>query len=217
MQILFQEQLMQLTLQSVLIVVLPLLGLVLPGVLKQDRYSPQANSLIAGIVVILASVGTAYSKDQFGPNFFLDTAVVIAGISALLAKPLSGLDAYLQGNVFALIQKQLPAQTPSNLAVATSTLPSNALIHITANTVHIPTAQPVVASPQQVATPVVESMPEVTTVQEHIDASFPVNVPGAIVEDVTPVVTGVMTPDEAGQKTQKIAVVKPLVTTPLEK
>jgi len=191
---------MQLTLQSVMIVLLPLLGLILPGVLKQDRYTPQTNSLIAFIIVVLASAGTAYSKDQFGPDFFLDMGIVITGISALLSGPLKGLDTYLQGNVFAMIQSHLPAQTPSNLALNGATVASNALIHITANTVHIPATAP--------STPVIESTPVATTVQEHSDISEQVDVP---------VATGITTPGEANEKTLKVPVVKVAQDTTLEK
>jgi hypothetical protein len=95
---------MQSITQSLLLVLLPLLGLILPGVLKQDKFSPLMNSVIAGIVVVLFSGATAYTKDQFGPNFFLDAGIVLAGISALLGGPLRGLDSFLQSNVFALIQ-----------------------------------------------------------------------------------------------------------------
>ena len=104
---------MQPAIQNILIIILPFLGLTLPGVLKQDKYQPWVNSVIAGLIVVLASVTTAYTKDQFGPNFFVDAGVVLAGISALLAGPLRNLDAFLQGNVFTLIQKELPLIAPS--------------------------------------------------------------------------------------------------------
>ena len=198
---------MQSIVQSILLIILPLLGLTLPGVLKQDKFSPLANSVIAGIVVVVFSGATAYTKDQFGPNFFIDAGVVLAGISALLSGPLKGLDAYLQGNVFALIQQQLPvieqAVTALNVPATLSSASSNALIHITANTVHIPATAPAPTPEPTVAIPDVTPVPDpVEMVQESSGA-------GAIVPNVTPVMTGITTAEDASQKTQKIAVVKP--------
>jgi hypothetical protein len=212
---------MQSTVQSLLLIILPLLGLILPGILKQDKFSPLANSVISGIVVVLFSGATAYTKDQFGPNFFLDAGIVLAGISALLSGPLKGLDAFLQSNVFALISQQLPmiehAVASLNTSSAQVSPLSNALIHITANTVHIPatapTLSPVVtdsqitsANIQQIAT---QAIQDVTPVPDPVEVVQERSGAGAIVPDVTPVMTGITTPDEAGQKTQKIAVVKP--------
>ena len=193
---------MQTTTQDILMIILPILGLTLPGILKQDHYSPQANAIISGVILALTSAATAYTKDQFGPNFFIDAGVVLAGMSALLAGPLRGLDVYLQGNVFALVQKQLATTVPSDVAPVASastpvTLPPGALIHITANTVHIPTSAPV--------TP---SLPEVAPAVDPIIES---PLAGAIVPGVEPVATGITTLEEASQKTQKIAAVKPVV------
>lgn len=200
---------MQSTVQNLLLIILPLLGLILPGVLKQDKFAPLANSVISGIVVVLFSGATAYTKDQFGPNFFIDAGIVLAGISALLSGPLKGLDAFLQSNVFALISQQLPmiehAVASLNTSSAQVSPLSNALIHITANTVHIPATTPVQQiTTSDVATPdVVPVADPVVVVQESA---------GAIVPDVTPVMTGITTVEEANQKTQKIAVVKPTVS-----
>lgn len=90
---------MQPIIQALIITILPILGSVLPGILKKDSYPPQANALIAAVVVVAASAGTAYAKDQLGPSFVEDLFIVMVGISAILAGPLKGLDEFLQARV----------------------------------------------------------------------------------------------------------------------
>jgi hypothetical protein len=95
---------------------------------------------------------------------------------------------------------------------------SNALIHITAQTVHIPatapTMSPVVtdsqissANIQQVAT---QAIQDVAGVPDPVEAVQESAIAGDVLADVTPVM-GITTPGEANDKTQKMSVVRPTV------
>jgi hypothetical protein len=199
---------MQSTVQSLLLIILPLLGLILPGILKQDKFSSQTNTAISIIVVALASGATAYAYDQFGPNLFRDAVLVFTGMEVLLQGKLKPLDAYLQSNAFTLAQQQLPMIEHAVAALVASTPLSSGGVHITAQTVHVtPGAVSVPTLPEPIVAPDVTPIADpVVTVQESSGA-------GAIVGDVTPVMTGITTAEEANQKTQKIAAIK--VTTPI--
>ena len=85
--------------QTLLIAIVPILGTLLPGVLKRDSFPPAVNSIIAGLVIVLASGGTAYAQDKLGPDFAKDAFVVGALIAASLAGPLKSLDQFLQSNI----------------------------------------------------------------------------------------------------------------------
>jgi predicted Co/Zn/Cd cation transporter (cation efflux family) len=75
---------------------LPVIGVVLPGLLKQDKLSPQINSIIATVVVIVFAVGQSWSQNQIHLiNPYLDFLAVLAVMSTLLSGPLKNLDAYL--------------------------------------------------------------------------------------------------------------------------
>ncbi len=192
---------MQPIVQSILVAILPLIGLILPGILKQDKFSSQTNTAISIIVVLFASGATAYAYDQFGSNLLRDAILVFTGMEVLLQGKLKPLDAYLQSNIFTSLQHQLPAieQAVTALSVPTahSYSSSNALIHITANTVHIPTS------------PTAKELPVVLPVSDPVEpVQEAMSVAGDIVPGDAPIVTGVTTQEEASQKTQKIAVVK---------
>lgn len=84
---------------QLLTVLLPVCGVVLPGILKKNHYPNWLNGLIAGVVVIVCAAGTAFARGQFGPDLAQNFLIVVAAISALLAGPLKGLDEFLQAHV----------------------------------------------------------------------------------------------------------------------
>ena len=90
---------MQQTVLSILALILPFLGVFLPGILKQDKLTPQTNSAIAFAVVVIVSAAQAWAAGKIGVNPYLDFAAVLGGISALLAGPFKSLDQYMQSNV----------------------------------------------------------------------------------------------------------------------
>ena len=115
--------------QSLLTILIPAIGTILPGVLKQNHYPAWLNSLIAGLVVLIAAVATAYTKDQIDSNFVQDAFIVGTLIAAMLAGPFKDLDAYLQAYV-AIFSSAKPVA-----AIPTTPVVYPATIQPTANTI----------------------------------------------------------------------------------
>jgi hypothetical protein len=88
---------------------LPIIGLVLPGIFKQDGLSNRANGGIAFVVVALVSVAQAFCAGQLGWNFYIDLLAVTGGITGLLSGPLKWLDQYVQSNLGLTSPRPLPA------------------------------------------------------------------------------------------------------------
>lgn len=85
---------------AIISALLPILGVILPGVLKQDKLAPQWNSMIAAVVIIVIAALQAWAQNAIHLiNPYLDFMAVLAAMSALLAGPLKGLDLYLQSFV----------------------------------------------------------------------------------------------------------------------
>lgn len=85
---------------ALLTALLPVLGVILPGIFKQDKLSPQANGVIATVIVVIVAALQAWSEGQIDLiNPWLDFCIVLTGISALLAGPFHSVDSFLQSNV----------------------------------------------------------------------------------------------------------------------
>jgi len=100
----------QTLIMQTLTILLPVIGVGLPGIFKQDGLSPQINSLIAFVLVLVVAGVQAWAAGQLGINPFLDFPLVAGVMSALLAGPLRQLDEYMQSNV-GLGTKALPPPT----------------------------------------------------------------------------------------------------------
>ena len=110
--------------QNLLTILIPAIGTILPGVLKQNHYPAWLNSLIAGLIVVIAAIATAYTKDQLDYNFVQDAFIVAALIASMLAGPFKDLDTYLQSYValFSSVQKQVVAVAPTANVVYPATI-----------------------------------------------------------------------------------------------
>ncbi len=109
-------------LQQLLTIAMPLicslLGSSLSGILAQDGFPEWANGLIAWLVLILASIGSAYAAH--GLNGSLDGFLhaVIAAATLLLSGGLSSLKPwllwldFLQSHVFNVVKPTIVASDP---------------------------------------------------------------------------------------------------------
>lgn len=90
----------QQTIFALLSAILPMLGVALPGIFKQDKLTPQINGLIATVIVVAFSALQAWSEGQLHLiNPWIDFGLVLAGIAALLSGPFKPTDLYLQSNI----------------------------------------------------------------------------------------------------------------------
>lgn len=103
---------------TLLAVLLPVLGIILPGIFKQDKLSQQVNGIIATVVIVVIAALQAWSEGQLNIiNPWLDFGIVLTGISALLAGPFRGVDAYFQSNV---PTSSKPQPSPATLGQSSS-------------------------------------------------------------------------------------------------
>ncbi len=101
------------SLQQILVILIPLIGASVPGLLQSDKLTPVANSMIAGLVVLVAGVVSAVVAQQLTGNFYADFGVIVAVMGTLMAGPLRGLASYLQSNYgFGVIKVDPQIATP---------------------------------------------------------------------------------------------------------
>ena len=99
---------------AALTAILPIIGVMLPGIFKSDGLSKEVNSLIAFALIVLISGIQAWCAGQIGINPFLDFPVVMAGISALMAGPFKPLDQWLQGHIKLVMTPPAKAAPPAS-------------------------------------------------------------------------------------------------------
>jgi hypothetical protein len=204
--------------------------------IQKPALTSDQKLLLNFLISLLASAATSgmlgmYQYYSANSNINIGTMIIV-GMSTFGVSFGHGLYSYVPSHITQEIQalrdtvNDFTPSTPIEQAVTALSVPtthssasSNALIHITANTVHIPTAAPAMspvvpdsqitsANIDQVAT---QAIQDVVPVTAQVEGSLVSDTPGAIVPDIVPTVTGITTQEEAGQKTQKIAVVKPTV------
>ncbi len=103
-----------------LTILLPVLGTILPGLLKQLHGNNLVNGLLAGLVVVGASVGYVALGGHLTGNPSIDVPVMIAAIGSLLAGPLKPLDQYLTENWFNVVKPKPQLSGPRVVGNATS-------------------------------------------------------------------------------------------------
>jgi len=99
---------------AALTAILPVIGVILPGIIKSDGQSDQNNSLITFVILLAFGGVQAWSAGYIGTNPWLDFVAVEAAMAALLGGPLKPLDEYLQTNI-GLGPK--PATTPQPASI----------------------------------------------------------------------------------------------------
>lgn len=109
--------------QQQLILILPVLGTLLPGIVKQLHGNALVNGLLATFVVLLASIGYVALGGKLTGNPAVDVPLLTTTISALLAGPLKPLDQYLMENWFNVVK---PKPQLSGPRLATGGAASNA-------------------------------------------------------------------------------------------
>ena len=94
---------------AALTAILPVLGLILPGMIKSDGQPTETNAIITFVILLLAGGGQAWSTNQLtGLNPWLDFMAVEAAMVGILNGPLKPIDAFLQSNI-GLISSKPPA------------------------------------------------------------------------------------------------------------
>lgn len=106
--------------QQQLILLLPVLGTLLPGIVKQLHGSNLVNGLLAGAVVVASAFGYVALGGKITGNPSLDVPVMIAAIGSLLAGPLKPLDQYLTENWFNFVKPKPQLSGPRLASAATS-------------------------------------------------------------------------------------------------
>ncbi len=107
------------TLQQ-LTILLPVLGTLLPGIVKQLHGNNLVNGLLAGAVVVASAFGYVLLGGKITGNPSLDVPVIIAAIASLLAGPLKPLDQYLTENWFNVVKPKPTLSGPRVVGNATS-------------------------------------------------------------------------------------------------
>lgn len=80
--------------------VLPVIGIILPGIIKSDGLSDQRNSVFTFIILLVFGGAQAWSANQLtGVNPWLDLLAVEAAMASILAGPFKPIDQYLQSNI----------------------------------------------------------------------------------------------------------------------
>lgn len=116
---------MQLTLSTIIPILLSLIALAAPGILKRDTLADWQNGLIAGVTVAAFASLTVWSGGHITNNLAADWTLFATAYSAALAGPLAPLDSYLQSNLNLHWLKPAPvtpAPLPTPVAIP---LPSN--------------------------------------------------------------------------------------------
>jgi hypothetical protein len=109
---------------ALLTAILPVLGIMLPGIIKNDGQSAEKNAIITFVILLLAGGGQAWSTNRLtGLNPWLDFMAVEAAMSSLLGGPLKPIDAFIQANI-GLISAKPAAQPQAQMKYATRPLPS---------------------------------------------------------------------------------------------
>ena len=109
---------------AALTALLPILGLILPGMIKSDGQSAETNAIITFVILLLAGGGQAWSTNQLtGLNPWLDFMAVEAAMVGVLNGPLKPIDAFLQANV-GLLSTKPAAQPQAQIQNSTQPLPS---------------------------------------------------------------------------------------------
>lgn len=147
------------TVEQCLTFLLPVLGCILPGLIKNDGRSPAVNSAIATGIVLVVAVLQTWIAGQLGINPYLDFPLVLTSMSALLAGPFKPLDTYLQSNL-GLVNDALNAlESASHSTTAASSTPTS-----------LPLPLPGTAAPSAIILPSisqgpVQLSPSITAVQ----------------------------------------------------
>ncbi len=109
---------------AALTAILPVLGLILPGMIKSDGQSAETNAIITFVILLLAGGGQAWSTNQLtGLNPWLDFMAVEAAMAGVLNGPLKPIDAFLQANI-GLLSSKPAAQPQAQIQYSTQPLPS---------------------------------------------------------------------------------------------
>jgi hypothetical protein len=107
---------------TVLTAILPVLGVILPGLIKSDGQSDQNNSLITFVILLFAGGAQAWSAGQINVNPWIDLLAVEAAMASILSGPFAPLDQWLQSNIGLGTTKSTPTAITQPVPVP----PSNA-------------------------------------------------------------------------------------------
>ncbi len=104
------------TLPQDITILLPLLVTLVSGILSHQRLPTWANALIAGSVVVLASLGAVLLGQGFSRDLVADFLLIAAYVAALMASPLlAPLHEWLTLNTPSPIAALVPKRDPAPL------------------------------------------------------------------------------------------------------
>lgn len=110
---------------AALTAILPVIGVLLPGIIKSDGLSAEQNSLITFVILLVAGGAQAWSAGQVGANVWLDFVAVEAAMSSLLSGPLQPIDAFLQTNIGFISTKPPASSQPQIVRGNTAPMPTS--------------------------------------------------------------------------------------------